>query len=177
MYRQRSAALGRGELARIGESALMDRSNPRIVLHYMDRTVRGMLKGVLWKDHIRQDAVCEIIEDTSADAEEIERWRKVHGGKPMMLIMVCPRCLSRGVPMGEAQMRIMQRNRMWTLHTKADMGNGFPGEGQIEIIEWGWVGKEPIVVAGTVSAHDIIRCDNVNCNYAVRIDHSRVFEE
>jgi hypothetical protein len=177
MYQQRAEGRARGDLVRMGESALMDRSNPRIVLHYMDRTVRGMLSGILWKEHIRQDAVCEIIEDTSATHEEIERWHKTHGGKPMILIMVCPRCVSRGVPMGDAQMKIAQRHRMWTLHIKGDIGKGLPGQGEIEVVEYGWAGKEPIVVAGTVSTHDVIKCDNMNCNYAVRIDHSRVFEE
>lgn len=164
-------------MARIGESAFLDQSNPRIVLHYMEKTVRGMLTGILWKEHIRQDAVCEIIEDTKATPEEIERWRKNYGEKPMVLIMVCPRCMARGVPMGESQMLIQQTHRMWTLHRKGDMSKGLPGQGEIEMVEYGWAGKDPIIVAGTVSTHGVIKCDNVNCNYAVRIDHSRVFEE
>lgn len=157
MYDRRAEARSRGELARIGETSFVNNSTPRLVLHYLnhDKT-------------IRQSAICEITADPTVDAEKI--------GKAMMFTMVCPRCVARGVPMGDAQMLVRDSHRRWTLHTEKDVGKGYPGAGDVVMVEFGWGQREPVIVAGTVSCHDLIRCDNHNCDYAVNIDHSRVFE-
>jgi len=58
-------------------------------------------------------------------------------GQEMTLQIVCPQCVSRGMPMGQAQLTIRQSNKQWELDTsKAGlplifMGEAFPSAGRI----------------------------------------------
>lgn len=79
--------------------------------------------------------------------------------KELTLIIVCPRCLERGVPQGQCQLRIRQANRAWHLDTKH--------AGKIEVFE----GK-PFRSAGTVMDGERFSCGR--CAWSARIDKNRV---
>lgn len=156
MYRIRAEARERGEMARIGTQAFINEASPRLVLHYMNRD-----------GTIRQDCKSEI-----TMVPKISRPSELEA----TFALVCPRCLARDVPMGEAQMLVREGHRPFTIREERNQAKGLPGKGDVVMLEYGWGVKEPVMIAGTVSCHDIIRCNNVNCDYAVRIEDSKVWE-
>ena len=90
----------------------------------------------------------------------------------IMFAMVCPRCVARGVPQGQSQMLIRNTNRKFSLDERLkgtivvlehDYGDGFPF-------------KEPVIIAGVVTVHETVRCDNHNCTFACRIENSNIIE-
>lgn len=85
-------------------------------------------------------------------------------GKPeLMLILACPRCISRGVRMGDAQIKIVQSNRMFYLDERR--------AGEI------WVNPEDVnevvTLAGTITTNDWCHCPQ--CDWVFRIDDSIVY--
>lgn len=141
-----------GEVARIGSLGLINATSPRLVLSYLnrDRSVRQQCKS----------------EITMIPVEgRPNEWQT-------MFAMVCPKCVARGVPQGEAQMLIRDSHRKFTLDERF--------KGQVEVVEYhfpdGTAYRERVVIAGKVSVHDIVRCDNYNCDYACRIENSNVIE-
>jgi hypothetical protein len=82
-----------------------------------------------------------------------------------MFAMVCPRCVERGVPQGMAQMMVRDNHRKWHLDTRH--------AGKVDLVD-AWGEKRPVIVAGTVSCDDLIKCDN-GCGYVVRIHNSEVW--
>lgn len=85
-----------------------------------------------------------------------------------MFAMVCPRCLERGVPQGRSQMMIRNSHRQFHIDERR--------KGDVVVLTDPWGRQHPVILCGTVSCDDVIRCDNYNCTYAVRIENSNVRE-
>jgi hypothetical protein len=152
MYATRDAAVRQGDAARIGSVNLMGPETPRLVLNYLnaDKTVR-------------QQAVSEItlVPIPSRPTE----WEAT-------FTLVCPKCVARGVSQGESQMYIRDSHRKFTLDERR--------KGEVVIVDFcmpdGDKWQTHVVIAGTVSVHDIVKCDNYNCNFRCRIENSNVIE-
>jgi hypothetical protein len=147
MYAKAQGPKKPGESVRLGSNRLINESSPRLVLSYMkkDKTVR-------------QQAVSEIATSAIPDRpEEIEA----------NFTMVCPRCIDRGIPQGQAQMHIRDSHRKFWLDER---------KRGVVMVEYGWGEKQAVLIAGTVTCEDVIRCSNHNCDFACRIDDSKVYE-
>jgi hypothetical protein len=159
--RTREIAKGaEGGVAHLGEQSFL-RDMPRVVLFYMNRD-----------GTVRQECISEITVVEGQKQGEID----------LLMTLVCPRCLERGVPHGEAQLKIHGAHRKFYIREEPHVVKlGVRervrlGRGEVVDLRTPYGDPLPVVVCGSVSADDIIRCTNVNCNWAVRIDESRVYE-
>lgn len=91
--------------------------------------------------------VCEVVQPEGADHSVLA------------LLMICPRCVDRGVPSDQAQMMIRSNHRVWFLDDKT-RGTPFkdPDTGHLHII------------AGTVTGPGPYTCSGFNCGFRFRID-------
>lgn len=140
---------GKGfSIARLGSARMITQESPRLVLYYMnkDKTVRQECKSEI-----------TFMEHPT----NVGEW-------DMMFAMVCPRCLERGIAEGESQMMIRQSHRTFWLDEKL--------KGTVVALRDPWGNLDPVIICGTVTTQDVIRCSNHNCNYAVRIQDSQVHE-
>lgn len=135
-------------LARLGSARMVTENSPRLVLYYMN------------KDHsVRQECKSEIT--------FYEHPTKV-GEMDMMFAMVCPRCLERGIAQGESQMLIKASHRAFWIDEKL--------KGTVVALRDPWGNLDPVIICGTVTVQDTVKCSNYNCTYAVRIHDSKVYE-
>jgi hypothetical protein len=105
---------------------------------------------------IRQECISEITHVAGAKQGELD----------MMFSLVCPRCLERGLPQGESQLFVRNSHRTFFINSdKAGM----------EAVD-SVFGRQMILVCGTVTVQDVVKCSNFNCTWAVRIDSSNVME-
>ncbi len=146
--RRSGVSEGGFSIARLGSARMITQETPRLVLYYMaaDKTVRQECKS------------------------EITFYE--HPTKPgemdMMFAMVCPRCLERGIAQGESQMLIKAAHRKFWIDEKL--------KGSVVALRDPWGNLDPVIICGTVTVQDTVRCANYNCNYAVRIHDSKVYE-
>jgi len=151
-----------GEAARLGEQRFVNQSTPMLVLFYMNRD-----------GTVRQEAISEITMMEGGKQGELD----------LMFTLVCPRCVERGVPQGESQMMVRNSHRPFELH-EDERAVRFGVEvrkfkkGQTVMVPHPFapLTQIAIIIAGTVWCKDTVRCDNYNCNYAVRIEGSQVVE-
>lgn len=81
-------------------------------------------------------------------------------GRPIpALIVVCPRCVERGVDQKFAQLTLRQDNRRWYLDEK------WKGQTWVDPIT-----NEPFLIAGVVELPDRAVCTNTKCDFAFRIN-------
>ena len=121
--------------------------SPKLVLHYRNRDKT-----------IARDCVSELIESPNPETDVIDR----------SFVISCPKCTNRGVKLADAQMLITSTNRKFHIDARRF--------GQFETVEYDWGIQEQVLLAGTVTCDDIIRCRNFNCDWAVHIDDSNVYE-
>ncbi len=134
-----------GSVARLGSRSMVNADSPRLVLKYLN------------KDRsVRQECISEITNVNGAK----------QGTLDTMFSLVCPKCLERGIPQGEAQLFIRDSHRKFDL----DPTKGGP------VVVNTVVGRQMVLVCGVVSVRDIIKCSNYNCTWSVRIDNSNVVE-
>jgi hypothetical protein len=83
------------------------------------------------------------------------------------LNLVCPSCVSRGLPQSQSQIKIDSRNRKWDLDERC--------KGDV------WVDpdtRQPYVIAGKVECAEMCRCPQVGCSFSFKIspksDHPAV---
>lgn len=90
-----------------------------------------------------------------------------HDGSGMWFVFVCPDCVSRGVPSGQAQLRVSDKHRKWFLDQRT---LGTP-------IEWddGDGNRQFFVSAGQIVDTEVLRCPNAHCTLAVRIHQNRMY--
>lgn len=131
-------------VARIGQRGISTES-PRLVLNYLNKDKT-----------IRQQAIGEITQLAMPSGE-----------LATMFTMVCPACVSRGVPQAEAQMMINDKHRKFYLDERKR------GPVRLDTPD----GPLVVIICGTVSVDDRIRCNNVNCGYSCRINDSNVYED
>ena len=81
------------------------------------------------------------------------------GQAEMAVMVVCPRCVSRGIPQGQCQIQVRQGNRNWYL---SDKGRGEP------IMFDGRMYQS----AGTIMESERFRCPN--CAWTARIDNNKL---
>jgi hypothetical protein len=134
-----------GSVARLGSRKMIDGDSPRLVLRYLNRD-----------GSIRQECISEI---TQVNGDK-------QGTLDTMFSLVCPRCLERGVPQGEAQLFVRDSHRKFSLN---------PAKAGPVVVETVF-GRQVILVCGEVTVKDIVRCSNYNCNWSVRIEDSKVTE-
>jgi hypothetical protein len=151
MYETRDAAVKRGDAARIGAVSFVDQETPRLVLNYLndDKT-------------LRQQALSEItLVPVPGRPSEWET----------TFTAVCPKCVQRGEGMDNAQMFIRDTHRKFTLDERR--------KGEVVVVDFVFPDGEKyqthVIIAGTVSVHDIVKCDN-RCGYRCRIEDSNVIE-
>jgi hypothetical protein len=134
-----------GSIASFGSHKLITGDSPRLVLQYLnrDRTVR-------------QECISEV---TQIEGKE-------PGKLDTMFSLVCPKCLERGLPQGQAQLFIKDSHRKFFLDTS---------KAGIQMVESGF-SRQPIYICGKVTVNDIIRCSQFNCTWAVQIVDSKVME-
>lgn len=135
-------------LGRLGSARMVTQQSPRLVLYYMNKD-----------KSVRQECKSEIT---------FYEHPTKPGEMDMMFAMVCPRCLERGIAQAESQMLIKAAHRKFWLDEKL--------KGQIVALRDPWGNLDPVLICGTVTVQDVIRCANYNCNYAVRINDSKVYE-
>ena len=129
----------------LGEQRFITAESPKILLQYMNDD-----------GSVAQECVSEIMQ-----------YPDPFGGPPdIMFVMVCPKCVARGVPQGEAQVMVKNRHRKWFLDERK--------RGVVNVEVPGIPGGQILHRAGTVTCNDIIRCSNFNCDWAVRVDDSKV---
>lgn len=81
-------------------------------------------------------------------------------GRPIpALIVVCPRCVERGVDQKFAQLTLRQDNRKWYLDEK------WKGQTWVDPIT-----NEPFLIAGVVELPERAVCTNTKCDFAFRIN-------
>jgi hypothetical protein len=148
MYAVRDTAAQRGDAVHLGSHQFVNETSPKLVLDYLNRD-----------GSIRQQAISEITMPPLEGGAD--------GQLDMMFTMVCPRCVARGVPMGNAQMMIRNSHRKFFLDERTK---------GVKTVEFAWGQRQVVVVAGTVTVQDLIKCDNVNCDFRCRIDKSQVRE-
>jgi len=131
----------------ISQHTSMDQSTPRIVLSFLNRDKTN-----------RQQCVCEVMIETKPD------------GTPRRAVtMVCPRCVARGIPQGQAQLIIRDDHREFWIDEKRN--------NEVEEVISPGEPTEYIVICGTLTTRDRIRCSHHNCDFACRIDNSNVYED
>lgn len=132
-----------GQLASLRSHRMMTPDAPRLVLHYRKYGF---------------DCVSEIITNPTMDGDGIET----------TFILVCPRCVLKGIAQGEAQLKITDSHRKFSIDTRVE--NRMP-----QVVNM--FGTQQVVQpAGLVTVEDTIRCSNVSCGWAVRITDSQVIE-
>lgn len=139
-----------GEAARLGSQRFLNETTPRIVLLYLnkDKTVR-------------QECISELIEVESKEQGRLDR----------AFTLVCPRCIARAVPHGEAQMMVRSSHRKFHLDDREGKKN------QVVVVRDPYTGAPvPVLIAGTIYCEEILRCNNYNCDWAVKIADSCVEE-
>jgi hypothetical protein len=105
-------------------------------------------------------------EDKRQDGDQLECLADVivgadpGGPAKLSLILVCPQCKERGMPQGQAQLRIHQSNRHWELDTRK-RGEPFLFEGNV------------YPSAGEVTSERF----TCVCGWAARIDKNRVIPD
>jgi hypothetical protein len=108
--------------------------------------------------------------DKSLRQECISEVTSIAGQRPgeidTMFSLVCPKCLERGLPQGESQLFVRNSHRKFHLDTR---------KAGPRIVETPF-GRDVVLVCGTVTVDDPVRCSNFNCTWAVRIDGSDVRE-
>lgn len=80
--------------------------------------------------------------------------------KELALILVCPQCMSKGLPMDLCQIKVNQSHRPWFLDTKK-AGSMIEFDGKV------------YRSAGEVMDSDRIAC--MQCNWSVKIDKNKVW--
>lgn len=105
---------------------------------------------------IRQECISEITHIGGAE----------QGTLDTMFSLVCPKCLERGLPQGESQLFVRNSHRSFTIDPKK------AGPVVVDSV----FGRQVILICGTVSVQDIVKCSNYNCTWSVRIDNSNVVE-
>lgn len=105
---------------------------------------------------VRQECISEI---TNIAGKE-------QGTLDTMFSLVCVKCLERGLPQGECQLIVKDSHRKFFIDSKK--------AGPV-VVDTPY-GKQMILVCGTVTVQDTIRCSNFNCTWAVKIDDSNVME-
>lgn len=83
----------------------------------------------------------------------------------MMFTIVCPKCMERGLSMSECQVMVKNSHRKWELDERTR---------GVVLVDTPW-GQQALHRAGTVTVQDTVRCSNFNCDWAVRIDNSKVW--
>lgn len=135
-------------MARLGSARMITEQSPRLVLYYMAKD-----------NSVRQECKSEIT---------FYEHPTKPGEMDMMFAMVCPRCLERGIAQGESQMLIKAVHRAFWIDEKL--------KGAVIPLRDPWGNLDPVIICGTVTVQDTIRCSNFNCTYAVRINDSKVYE-
>ena len=134
-----------GSVSRLGSRSMINADSPRLVLKYLNRD-----------RSVRQECISEI---TNVNGDK-------QGTLDTMFSLVCPKCLERGIPQGEAQLFVRDS------HRKFDLDPAKAGPVRVNTVD----GMQIVLVCGVVSVRDIIKCSNFNCTWAVRIDESNVME-
>lgn len=141
-----SAAQGQnGVVARLGSRKFVTSESPRLVLRYLnpDRS-------------IKQECISEVTHVNGAKQGELD----------IMFSLVCPKCLERGIPQGEAQLFVRDSHRKFFLD---------PTKSGPVAVDTAF-GRQVVNVCGVVTVRDVVRCSNYNCNWSVRIEDSNVIE-
>jgi len=130
-----------GGVARLGNQNMINQSSPRLVLWYQKQQIECL--------------------------SEITMVAGAAGQLEPMFTLVCPKCLERRVPQGQAQLQVRNSHRAFSVDTSKG------GPRQVHI----GGGQQHIVMEhGKVSVNDIVRCSNTGCGWAVRITDSVVSE-
>jgi len=131
-----------GSMAKIGSQRMVTPESPKIVLFYQK---------------MGADCISEVTQVPHPS---------IPGALDTTVTLVCPKCLERGLPMGEAQLIIRESHRKFTIDERKRgpkmVHSGFQ--------------QQLVNVCGTLTVHDVVRCSNYNCTWAVRIDDSIVRE-
>jgi len=90
----------------------------------------------------------------------------VDDNKEHILIFVCPECVKRGVPSGQAQCHVKFSHRKWFLDTR--------GAGEIRQMQSAG-GVTPYVFAGFVMDSEKLTCSNENCGCSYRIHKGKMY--
>jgi len=120
--------------------------HPRVLLAYV-----GFGKEIL------HEQLCEMVyDDTQTPPTHI-------------LIFVCPECFRRGVPTQLCQLHVRDTHRAWHVDRR--------GAGEVKAVKntAAQGGLEFYRNAGQIMDTDVLRCDNVNCGAAFRINKNRLY--
>jgi hypothetical protein len=143
---QQSTTLGGpAEVARLGSHRMITNDSPRLLLRYLNRD-----------KSVRQECISEITHIGGQAPGDVDT----------MFSLVCPKCLERGLPQGEAQLFVRNSHRKFHLDSR---------KAGPRVVDTPY-GREVVLVCGDVTVDDIVRCSNFNCDWAVRIDNSNVQE-
>lgn len=116
-----------------------------------------LLQYVGWGKEVLHEQLCELVFD---DLQE----PPAH-----ILVLVCPECFRRGVPVQFAQMHVRDNHRSWAIDTRA--------AGQMKAVknQAAVGGIEFYHNAGKIMDTDILRCDGVNCGTSFKINKNFLY--
>lgn len=136
--------MGAGGVARMGSHRMITPDAPRLVLHYQKYGF-DCLAEVTWVPKL-----------------------STPGEQEMMFTLVCPRCVLRKVPQGEAQLIVRESHRKFWIDDR-------PQNKRPTMVNM-WGKEQQITPAGKVSVNDTVRCSNTGCGWTARITDSIVVE-
>lgn len=118
---------------------LQQQGAPLLVLQYLNAD-----------KSVHQECVSEVVIDADGDTS---------------FVMVCPKCVARGEPMGLAQVMVRKSHRKFELDTRR--------AGELVKVESN--GRPAMVrICGTVTVDDTIRCAGHLCDWTVKVIDSKV---
>lgn len=85
-----------------------------------------------------------------------------HDGSGRWFIFVCPDCVSRGIPSGQAQLRVSDKHRHWDLDDRT--------LGEVIVFD-----EQIYYSAGKIMDTDVLRCPNAHCTLAVKIHNNMMY--
>lgn len=92
-------------------------------------------------------------------------------GSSLKLVFVCPKCILRGVPQGQAQLHIDTKHRFWALDETPTKTPGDKLKG--DMLNFG---GDIYVSAGRVMDTEVLRCPNVGCPLCVKIHKGVMYD-
>jgi hypothetical protein len=111
--------------------------DPKILIHFVNS-----------KKETQYDLLCDI----GIEFDGSSRW----------FIFICPDCVARGIPSGQAQLRVNDKHRHWNLDERTQ-GTVIEFDGQI------------YYSAGEIMDTDVLRCPNAHCTLAVKIHKNMMY--
>jgi hypothetical protein len=100
----------------------------------------------------KKETEFELLCDIGIEQDGSSRW----------FIFICPDCVSRGIPSGQAQLRVCDNHRHWSLDDRT--------QGEVIVFD-----EQIYYSAGRIMDTETLRCPNAHCTLAVKIHNNMMY--